>query len=94
MVKKDVWDYDVGSEPSLIDYQGTPALLVASKQGDLYVLDRATGKSLAPIGSVAAPPGGVEPAERVPRQIVSLWNTLKKPTSSKPTCGGCRRSTR
>jgi quinoprotein glucose dehydrogenase len=79
MVKKDVWDYDVGSTPSLINYKGTPALLVASKQGDLYVLDRATGKSLAPIGSIAAPPGGVEPSERAPRQIVSLWNTLKKP---------------
>ncbi|HET7577631.1 MAG TPA: membrane-bound PQQ-dependent dehydrogenase, glucose/quinate/shikimate family [Sphingomicrobium sp.] len=79
MVKKDVWDYDVGSQPSLIDYKGTPALLVASKQGDLYVLDRATGKSLAPIGSIAAPPGGVEPTERVPRQIVSLWHTLKFP---------------
>jgi quinoprotein glucose dehydrogenase len=79
MVKKDVWDYDVGSTPSLIDYKGTPALLVASKQGDLYVLDRATGKSLAPIGSVPAPPGGVEPGERAPRQIVSLWHTLKMP---------------
>ena len=41
-VRKDVWDYDIGSQPSLIDYHGTPALLVASKQGDLYVLDRAT----------------------------------------------------
>ena len=78
-VKKDVWDYDIGSTPSLIDYHGRPALLVASKQGDLYVLDRATGKSLAPIGSVSAPPGGVEPNERVPTQIVSLWNSLKKP---------------
>jgi quinoprotein glucose dehydrogenase len=80
MVKMDVWDYDVGSTPSLIDYKGTPALLVASKQGDLYVLDRATGKSLAPIGSVPAPPGGVEPGERAPRQIVSLWHTLKMPS--------------
>jgi quinoprotein glucose dehydrogenase len=78
-VKKDVWDYDIGSQPSLIDYHGTPALLVASKQGDLYVLDRATGKALSPIGSIAAPPGGVEPSERAPRQIVSLWNTLKMP---------------
>ncbi len=78
-VKKDVWDYDIGSQPSLIDYHGTPALLVASKQGDFYVLDRATGNSLAPIGTVQAPPGGVEPGERAPTQIVSLWNTLKKP---------------
>jgi quinoprotein glucose dehydrogenase len=79
MVKKDVWDYDIGSEPSLIDYKGTPALLAASKQGDIYVLDRATGKSLAPIGTVAAPSGGVEPSERVPRQIISLWHSLRKP---------------
>ena len=78
-VKKDVWDYDIGSQPSLIDYKGTPALLVASKQGDLYVLDRATRKPLTPIGSVAAPPGGVEPSERAPTQIVSLWNTLRRP---------------
>jgi quinoprotein glucose dehydrogenase len=78
-VAKDVWDYDIGSQPSLIDYKGTPALLAASKQGDIYLLDRATGQSLAPIGSIAAPPGGVEPSERVPRQIVSLWHTLKMP---------------
>jgi quinoprotein glucose dehydrogenase len=78
-VKKDVWDYDIGSQPSLIDYHGTPALLLPSKQGDLYVLDRATGKPLSPIGTIQAPPGGVEPAERAPTQIVSLWNTLRKP---------------
>jgi quinoprotein glucose dehydrogenase len=78
-VKSDVWDYDIGSQPSLIDYHGTPALLVASKQGDLYVLDRATGKPLAPIGTIRAPLGGLEPMERSPVQIVSLWNTLRKP---------------
>lgn len=78
-VKKDVWDYDFGSQPSLIDYKGTPALLVSSKQGDLYVLDRATGQVLSPTGSVAAPIGGVEPNERAPRQLVSQWNTLSMP---------------
>jgi len=78
-VKKDVWDYDFGSEPTLIDYRGTPALVVSSKQGDLYILDRATGRTLSPVGSVAAPQGGVEPQERAPRQIVSLWHTLRKP---------------
>jgi quinoprotein glucose dehydrogenase len=78
-VKMDVWDYDIGSQPSLIDYHGTPALLVASKQGDLYVLDRATGKPLAPVGTIKAPVGGVEPNLRSPTQIVSLWNTLRKP---------------
>ena len=71
-VKMDVWDYDIGSQPSLIDYHGTPALLVASKQGDLYVLDRATGKPLAPIGTIQAPQGGAEPNLRAPTQITSL----------------------
>ena len=78
-VKKDVWDYDFGSPPSLIDYKGTAALIVPSKQGDLYILDRATGRALTPIGSIAAPQGGIEPGERAARQIVSLWQTLRKP---------------
>jgi len=75
---KDVWDYDLGSQPSLIDYHGNPAVVLPSKQGDLYILDRTTGRPLTPVGSIAAPGGGVEPGERAPRQPVSLWQTLKK----------------
>ncbi|MDE2403808.1 MAG: membrane-bound PQQ-dependent dehydrogenase, glucose/quinate/shikimate family [Sphingomonadales bacterium] len=78
-VVKDVWDYDFGSPPSLIDYKGTPALVIPSKQGDFFVVDRATGKSLTPIGTIRAPQGGVEPQERAPTQIESLWNTVRKP---------------
>ena len=93
-VAKDVWDYDLGSPPTLLDYRGTPAVVIPSKQGDLYVLDRATGRPLTPIGSIAAPGGGVEPAERAPRQIVSLWNSLKMPDLRESDMWGCRRSTR
>lgn len=78
-VHKDVWDYDLGSQPTLIDYRGQAAVVVPSKQGDFYVLDRASGKPLAPVGSIAVPQGGVEPQERAPRQPVSLWHTLRKP---------------
>lgn len=78
-VKNDVWDYDFGSQPALIDYRGKAALLVSSKQGDMYVLDRATGRPLTPIGTIGAPAGGVEPEQRSPTQIVSLWQTLRKP---------------
>jgi quinoprotein glucose dehydrogenase len=77
-VKNDAWDYDFGSQPSLIDYKGTPALLISSKQGDMYVLDRATGKPLTPVGTIKAPTGGIEPQQRSPTQIVSLWQTLRK----------------
>jgi hypothetical protein len=33
---------------------------------------------LTPIGTIAAPQGGAEPAQRAAQQIVSLWNTLRK----------------
>ena len=82
-VRKDVWDYDFGAQATLIDYPSTagpvPALVLPSKQGDIYVLDRRTGQPLTPIGTIKAPGGGVEPAERSPTQMVSLWQTLRKP---------------
>ena len=66
-----------------------------SKQGDLYVLDRATGKPLAPVGTIAAPLGGVEPTERAPQPDRRRCGThCASRTSPKPTCGACRRSTR
>jgi len=82
-VRKDVWDYDFGAQATLIDYPSSagpvPALVLPSKQGDIYVLDRRTGQPLTPIGTIKAPGGGVEPAERSPTQMVSLWQTLRKP---------------
>ncbi|KHL26563.1 glucose dehydrogenase [Croceibacterium mercuriale] len=83
-VKKDVWDYDFGGQATLIDWPAAnggaavPALLVPSKQGDIYVLDRRTGRALTPIGQIRVPGGGVEPDQRSPTQIVSLWHTLRK----------------
>lgn len=78
-VRNDVWDYDFGAQASLVDYRGTPALVLPSKQGDIYVLDRRTGKPLTPIGELKAPGGGVEPEQRAKTQRVSLWHTLRKP---------------
>ncbi|RYD95453.1 MAG: membrane-bound PQQ-dependent dehydrogenase, glucose/quinate/shikimate family, partial [Sphingomonadales bacterium] len=78
-VRKDVWDYDFGAQATLIDYRGTPALILPSKQGDIYILDRRTGRPLTPVGIMRAPGGGVERAERSPVQKVSLWQSLRKP---------------
>ncbi|EJL29257.1 membrane-bound PQQ-dependent dehydrogenase, glucose/quinate/shikimate family [Novosphingobium sp. AP12] len=79
-VRNDVWDYDFGAQASLVDYRGTPALVLPSKQGDIYVLDRRTGRPLTPVGEIKAPGGGVEPEQRAQTQRVSLWHTLRKPT--------------
>ena len=81
-VHNDVWDYDLGSQPTLIEFPATTgkvaAILLPTKQGDLYVLDRATGKPLHRVDEVAVPQGGAEPAQRSPTQPVSRYHTLRK----------------
>ncbi|MBS7700373.1 MAG: membrane-bound PQQ-dependent dehydrogenase, glucose/quinate/shikimate family [Chelatococcus sp.] len=81
-VRKDVWDYDFGAQATLIDFpsaQGSvPALLLPSKQGDIYVLDRRTGQPLTGVGEFKAPSGGVEPEQRAPTQPMSEYHTLRK----------------
>jgi quinoprotein glucose dehydrogenase len=68
-VHNDVWDYDIGSQPSLVEFpvggRRVPALLVPSKQGEIYVLDRATGRSLQRVEERPVPQGGAEPAAAV-----------------------------
>lgn len=81
-VHKDVWDYDLGSQATLIDYPTSvgvvPALVLPSKQGDLYILDRRTGRRLTPVEERRVPQGGVEPAERAPTQPFSRFHTLAR----------------
>lgn len=82
-VHTDVWDYDLGSQPTLVDLPtasgSVPAVILPSKQGDLYVLDRRTGKPLFDVEERAAPDGGVEPENRAKTQPHSLYATLAKP---------------
>jgi alcohol dehydrogenase (cytochrome c) len=55
----DVWDYDSGSPPILFDMQvngrTVKAVAEASKNGFLYILDRATGQPVHPIKEVPVP---------------------------------------
>ncbi len=82
-VHADVWDYDLGSQVTLLDFpteNGTvPALMLPSKQGDLYVLDRRTGEPLTEVTEKPVPVGGVEPEERSPTQPFSGYHALRKP---------------
>ena len=82
-VRRDVWDYDLGAQATLIDYPGSrgsvPALLLPSKQGDIYVLDRRTGRPIFPVEERPVPRTGVEPHLRAPTQPFSTYHTLAKP---------------
>lgn len=81
-VHNDVWDYDLGSQGTLVDYPtaagAVPAIILPSKQGDLYVLDRRTGRPLTGVEERKVPTGGVEPGQRSPTQPFSLFHTLRK----------------
>ena len=65
-VYHDIWDYDVPSQPTLVDItkdgERIPALAQGTKQGELFLLDRRTGEPIWPEttcmdGSAATPMG-------------------------------------
>jgi quinoprotein glucose dehydrogenase len=83
-VHADVWDYDMGSQPTLVDLpQGngrTPAIVIPTKQGDIYVLNRATGEPLTRVEERAAPAGAVPGNRLSPTQPHSVdMPVLRKP---------------
>lgn len=63
-VHHDIWDYDTPSAPTLVDIErdgkSIPALVQATKQGFLFVLDRRTGEPLFPIEERGTPGSSAE----------------------------------
>lgn len=82
-VRYDLWDYDLGSQPTLVDLPtdsgDIPAVVLASKQGQIYVLDRRTGESLFPVEDRRVPVGGVEPDNLATTQPYSTYAHLDGP---------------
>lgn len=72
----DLWDYDLGSQPTLVDLhvngELVPALIQPTKRGQNFVLDRRTGTPLFEVTEQFVPQGGVEdPARLSPTQPFS-----------------------
>ena len=60
----DLWDYDVASQPVLVDLaDGRPALLQPTKRGEIFLLDRRTGQPIAPVTELRVAPSPL-PGER------------------------------
>jgi quinoprotein glucose dehydrogenase/quinate dehydrogenase (quinone) len=57
----DVWDYDVAAQPVLADFPTpggmVPAVIAPTKRGEVFVLDRATGRPLVPVVEKPVPQG-------------------------------------
>ncbi|WP_455924250.1 glucose/quinate/shikimate family membrane-bound PQQ-dependent dehydrogenase [Pseudomonas putida] len=87
----DLWDMDVPAQPSLIDLKTSSgvkhALIQPTKQGSLYVLDRATGQPIVPIQEVDAPKGAVEGDHSSPTQARSELNMLPPELNEKAMWG-------
>jgi quinoprotein glucose dehydrogenase len=50
VVHHDLWDYDVASQPTLFTWKdGTPAIVINTKLGHVFVLNRLTGAALLPV---------------------------------------------
>lgn len=87
----DLWDMDVGSQPTLLDMKTAdgvkPALIQPTKQGSLYVLDRRDGTPIVPIREIPAPTGAVEGDHTAPTQARSDLNLLNPPLDEKAMWG-------
>ena len=61
----DLWDYDVPAQPTLADLpNGIPALIQPTKRGQIFILDRRTGRPVFPVEERPVPQGAV-PGERL-----------------------------
>ena len=64
VVHHDLWDYDVAAQPLLTtvrrDGKSVDAVVVNTKMGHIFVLDRQTGKPLFPVHERPAPASDVE----------------------------------
>lgn len=91
-VHHDLWDMDVPAQPSLFDMTKpdgsvVPALAAATKQGDIYVLDRRTGEALIPVTEVPAPGGTIAADKASPTQPLSSLSFMPRKLEGKDMWG-------
>lgn len=79
-VHHDIWDYDVPSQPALVDVPDengnlVPAVLQATKRGEVFMLNRETGEPIAAVEERSVPQTGVVPED---------WVAARQPYSALP----------
>ncbi len=69
VVHHDLWDYDVAPQPTLFTWKdGTPAVLVNTKMGHVFVLNRLTGAPLLPVEERSVPKSDIPGEDASPTQ--------------------------
>lgn len=68
-VNHDLWDYDIAAQPVVVDLpDGKRGLIVPTKRGEIFVLDRATGVPIDPVIQKPVPQGAVKGEWTAPTQ--------------------------
>src|SRR4030095_2746716 len=72
-VHHDLWDYDVPMQPTLTDFPNpdgsvAPAVVFGVKWGQIFVLDRSTGKPLTKVEELPVAPGNLKGERYSPTQ--------------------------
>lgn len=90
-VHHDLWDYDMPAQPTLADLtlngQRVPALIIPTKQGDIFVLNRETGEPVYAVEERPAPAGAVEGDWTAPTQPASAVSFRPEPLEEKDMWG-------
>ena len=76
-VHNDLWDFDLPMQPTLIDFPrgegpAVPALVIGTKAGQIYVLDRVTGQPLTEVVEVPVKAANIPLEQYVPTQPLSV----------------------
>jgi quinoprotein glucose dehydrogenase len=77
VVHHDLWDYDVASQPTLFTWKdGTPAVVINTKMGHVFVLNRLNGKPLLPVEERKVPQSDIPGEESSPTQPFSTISVV------------------
>jgi quinoprotein glucose dehydrogenase len=88
VVHHDLWDYDVASQPTLFTWKdGAPAIVIMTKMGRIFVLNRLDGKPLLPVEERPAPKSAIPGEEAWPTQPASTISLVPERLSTEDAWG-------
>jgi quinoprotein glucose dehydrogenase len=88
VVHHDLWDYDVASQPTLFTWKdGTPAVVINTKMGHVFVLNRLTGVPLLPVEERPVPPSDIPGEVASPTQPFTTISLVPEGVSTSDAWG-------
>jgi len=88
VVHHDLWDYDVASQPTLFAWKdGTPAIVITTKMGRVFVLNRLTGAPLLPVEERPVSKSDIPGEDAWPTQPASTISLVPEKLSAEEAWG-------